>query len=109
MILSRFSGWSRPGGRLISGRAGDRGEVGMRKRFTVIGAMFLPVVAALSWLALADGGSFAAGKPPSTCSPSGPALAITASDNKFDKDCLAAPPGQAFTIDFDNKDYGLPP
>jgi plastocyanin len=80
----------------------------MRKRFTVIGAMFLPVAAALSWLALADGGSFAAGKPPSTCSPSGTALAITAYDNKFDKDCLAAPPGQAFTIDFDNQDKGLP-
>jgi len=31
-------------------------------------------------------------------------LAITAQDHKFDKDCLAVPAGQAFTIKFDNKD-----
>ena len=42
----------------------------------------------------------------STCSPSGTALTITASERKFDKDCLAAPTGQAFTIAFDNKDAG---
>ncbi len=46
------------------------------------------------------------GNPTSTCSPSGTSLSITASGTKFDKDCLAAPAGQAFTVAFDNKDAG---
>ena len=44
------------------------------------------------------------GNPTSTCSPSGTTLSITASGTKFDKDCLAAPANQAFTINYDNKD-----
>jgi len=80
----------------------------MRKRFTVLGAVFLPAVAALSGLVLATGGSYAAAKAPATCSPNGTALAITAGDNKYNKDCLAAPPDQALTIAFDNQDYGIP-
>lgn len=44
------------------------------------------------------------GNPTSTCSPSGPALTITARDTTFDKDCLAAPASQAFTITVDNQD-----
>jgi plastocyanin len=39
-----------------------------------------------------------------TCSPAGTSLALTAQDHKFDKDCLAVPAGQSFTIRFDNKD-----
>src|SRR5256714_5454436 len=39
-----------------------------------------------------------------TCSPAGTSLAITADGHKFDKDCLAVPEGQTFTIRFDNKD-----
>ena len=39
-----------------------------------------------------------------TCEPSGTTLSIVASNTKFDKDCLAAPAGQAFTIAFENKD-----
>src|SRR5438270_10201543 len=39
-----------------------------------------------------------------TCSPSGTSLALTAQDHKFDKDCLAVPAGQPFTIRFDNRD-----
>ena len=56
----------------------------------------------------AAGGEHAdhAGRPTSTCSPSGTALSITASGTKFDKDCLAAPAGQPFTLAFDNKDAG---
>jgi LPXTG-motif cell wall-anchored protein len=42
--------------------------------------------------------------PGATCSPSGTALTLTAQDHKFDKDCLAVPADQAFTIRFDNKD-----
>lgn len=44
------------------------------------------------------------GQPTSTCSPSGATLTLTASGTKFDKDCLAAPAGQAFTINYDNRD-----
>jgi LPXTG-motif cell wall-anchored protein len=39
-----------------------------------------------------------------TCSPAGTSLALTADGHKFDKDCLAVPAGQSFTIQFDNKD-----
>jgi plastocyanin len=43
-----------------------------------------------------------------TCAPSGPSLQISAQNTAFDKDCLAAPAGRAFTITFDNKDAGTP-
>jgi plastocyanin len=39
-----------------------------------------------------------------TCSPAGTVLMLTAQDHKFDKDCLAVPAGQPFSIRFDNKD-----
>ena len=42
------------------------------------------------------------------CTPAGTALSVAAKDKKFDKDCLAAPAGQAFTIDFDNQDPAVP-
>jgi plastocyanin len=43
-----------------------------------------------------------------TCAPSGTELLIAAQAKKFDKDCLAAPAGQAFTIAFDNQDVAVP-
>jgi plastocyanin len=43
-----------------------------------------------------------------TCSPSGTSQSLIAFDNKFDKDCLAAPPDQAVTIEFTNLDRGIP-
>jgi len=64
----------------------------------------LPAVAALAWSTLTGTGSFAA----ASCSPNGTALEIKAFDVKFDKDCLAAPAGQALTIDFSNLDRGIP-
>jgi plastocyanin len=69
-----------------------------------------PAVAALLWVALTGSGSFAGPVRPqaATCSPDGTALKITAFDNKFDKDCLAAPANQDFTIDFNNLDRGIP-
>jgi plastocyanin len=74
--------------------------------------LWLPAVAAMSWLVLTGGGSFAATVQPkaegATCSPSGTSLSITAFDNKFDKKCLAAPADQAFTIEFQNLDRGIP-
>jgi len=68
---------------------------------------WLPAVAALCWLALPGAGmapAWAAG----TCSPNGTALSIQAFDSKYDKDCLAAPANQGFTIDFKNLDRGIP-
>ncbi len=73
--------------------------------------MVLPaLVAALSWMVPAGGVSFAASTQAesATCTPTGTALSITAFDNKFDKDCLAVPPEQAFTIELDNQDLGIP-
>lgn len=45
-----------------------------------------------------------AGGTTSTCSPAGTTLTLTASGTKFNTDCLAAPAGQAFKINYDNKD-----
>lgn len=45
-----------------------------------------------------------AGNPTADCSPSGPTLSITVQGTKFDKNCLAAPANQAFTLTYDNKD-----
>ena len=73
--------------------------------------VLLPAVMAMSWLAMTAGGSFAASEQPKaggTCSPNGTALSISAFDGKFDKNCLAAPANQAFTIDFNNLDRGIP-
>ncbi|MGH2556777.1 MAG: cupredoxin domain-containing protein [Actinomycetota bacterium] len=48
--------------------------------------------------------------PPAECQPDGTALQVAApvgaSASGFDKNCLAAPAGEAFTIDFDNQDTG---
>lgn len=43
-----------------------------------------------------------------TCKPSGTSLQISAMNVKFDKSCLAAPAGKAFTITFKNGDAGVP-
>ena len=78
----------------------------MRNRAAVF-ALFLPAVAASSWLALAGDGSFAATKPEPTCTPGGTSLAVSAKNNMFDKDCLAAPANTPFTIAFNNQDYDI--
>jgi plastocyanin len=72
-----------------------------------VGAMFLPAVAAISWLALAGGGSFAAARPEPTCTAGGTSLTISAKNNTFDNDCLAAPADTSFTIAFNNQDYDI--
>jgi plastocyanin len=69
-------------------------------------ALLSGVVAAASLLTLAATSSPAAAA--GTCSPNGTQLSISALDNKYDKDCLAAPANQAFTIDFNNLDRGIP-
>ena len=70
----------------------------------------LPAVAALLWVTITGTASFAGPVQPksATCSPSGTALTLIAFDNKFDKNCLAAPANQDFTIDFSNLDRGIP-
>src|SRR6266568_138315 len=39
-----------------------------------------------------------------TCAPGGTSLSLVAKGHRFDKDCLAVPAGQPFTIMFDNQD-----
>lgn len=73
--------------------------MGIRRRVVV--ATFLPVVAGLSWPMI---GSPAALAQQANCTANGTALTIGADDKKFDKDCLAVPAEQAFTIEFDNRD-----
>jgi plastocyanin len=79
----------------------------MRVRFTVVATMLLPAVAAMSWLTLAGDGSSAATKPKPTCTPDGTSLKVSARNNTFDKDCLAAPADTPFTIAFNNQDYDI--
>src|SRR5207244_3461585 len=64
------------------------------------------IAAAALVLFAACGGGGGGPKPAATCSPAGPALQITAANVAFDKNCLAAPAGQAFTIEFRNDDAG---
>ena len=42
------------------------------------------------------------------CSPAGTSLQIAAKNIHFDKSCLAAPAGQAFSVAFDNQDTNVP-
>ncbi len=78
----------------------------MRVR-SAAGVIFLPAIAAMSWLALVSDGSFAAAKEPPTCTAGGTSLTISAKNNTFDIDCLAAPADTAFTIAFNNQDYDI--
>ena len=73
--------------------------MGIRRRIVVATL----AVAALSWPTI-GGPAARAETQAATCAPDGTALTIGADDKKFDKDCLAAPAEQAFTIEFDNRD-----
>lgn len=73
----------------------------MRARPTVV------VAASLSLL-FGGGNSRAAEPKQTTCTANGTALQIKAFDNKYDRDCMAVPPDQAFTIEFGNEDRGIP-
>jgi hypothetical protein len=48
------------------------------------------------------------GPAPAECQPEGTELAVAAEGLAFDTDCLAAPAGEAFTIEFTNQDAGVP-
>ena len=62
----------------------------------------------LTLVASACGGGGGGTHHQSTCKPDGTSLGITAANNAFDTDCLAAPADEAFTITFENKDAGTP-
>jgi plastocyanin len=79
----------------------------MGSRSTVVN-LRAPALAAACLLGLNAFPAFADSQSGATCSPNGTALSVIALDGKFDKKCLAAPAGQAFTIDFKNLDRGLP-
>jgi plastocyanin len=94
--------------RVISGPLG-RGRMTMRTRVALVGAVLLPALTAMSWLTLTTGSTSAVEEGAgATCTADGTALAIVAYDNKFDKDCMAVPAEQAFTIELDNQDSGIP-
>jgi plastocyanin len=69
--------------------------------------LLLPAAAVLCWLAVTVPG-VSADSGGASCSPNGTQLQVTALDGKFDKTCLAAPANQAFTIEFNNLDRGIP-
>lgn len=75
----------------------------MEIRRRIVVATLLAAVAGLSWPTLGSPAAGAATQQ-ATCAADGTALTIGAADKKFDKDCLAVPPEQAFTIEFDNRD-----
>jgi plastocyanin len=61
-----------------------------------------PLLAVPSPEEQAPGGGTTTG--PAPCEPAGAELAIAAQNLAFDTDCLAAPAGEPFTIEFDNRD-----
>ena len=79
----------------------------MIRRLAYRRQLMLPAVLAVSWLAV-SWPALPAATAEETCSPSGTALSITAFDQKFDKKCLAAPATQAFTVELNNLDRGIP-
>jgi plastocyanin len=75
--------------------------------------VFTAVVCALAGFALlgaacSSGTSSSSLKQMATCSPSGSALRIQAQNLHFDRDCLAAPANQPFTITLNNQENGIP-
>ena len=76
----------------------------MRVRLATAVAIVMPTMAALAWLSPTGDASSAETDPAPACTAAGTSLSISAKDKKFDKDCLAAPADQDFTIAFDNQD-----
>lgn len=99
--------------------------LGLRRRTSSLvllaGSLVVAAIAVLgAWAVFRPAGQRAAGSiPPSpgpkgspaqsvsySCTPDGTRLGQVAKGISFQKACLAAPAGQAFTIDFDNQDPG---
>ncbi|MBI4259288.1 MAG: cupredoxin domain-containing protein [Actinobacteria bacterium] len=68
----------------------------------------LLLAALVAALAAACGGGGGGGGRRATCEPSGTELTVTARNIAFDRGCLAAPAGRAFTIELANRDSGIP-
>src|SRR5206468_1753917 len=77
------------------------GRSSVSRMLLVVGA-----VAALT-LAACGGGGGGSNSGGGSCSPSGTTVKVVAQNFAFDKSCYAAPAGQAFTLDLDNKDSAL--
>ncbi|HEX2069028.1 MAG TPA: cupredoxin domain-containing protein [Actinomycetota bacterium] len=82
----------------------------MHRKSMLLGIAFFAVVAAACGggddVPPQAGGSPAGGG--GACAPSGTTIQITAKNLQFDKNCVAAPANQAFTIEFSNQDAGVP-
>jgi plastocyanin len=76
----------------------------MRGARAVLAGMVVVAVTTTAGLALTTRPAAADMQMGTTCTTWGISLSISAQNNMFDKDCLAAPPGEVFTIIFDNKD-----
>ena len=76
----------------------------MRARLGTAVAIVLPTLAAAAWLIPVGDASSAETDAAPACTADGTSLSISAKAKKFDKDCLAAPADQDFTIAFDNQD-----
>jgi plastocyanin len=63
---------------------------------------------ALLVAACQSGTSASSLKQMATCAPSGTALRIQAQNLHFDRDCLAAPANQPFTLTLNNQENGIP-
>jgi plastocyanin len=81
----------------------------MRRRPLAVAATTatMLVVGALT-VACHPGASTSSIREMATCSPSGTNLRIVAQNLRFNRDCLAAPAGQAFILTLDNEENGIP-
>lgn len=82
-------------------------------RWIAVTVALLAALAACNGATTEEGAGSPTPSPPSpsptaTCEPSGTSLAVTGENISFDKDCLAAPAGQSFTIEFANMDADIP-
>ena len=79
-------------------------------RHRPVSTVLLSALAGLALLGAAcqSGTSASSLKQMATCTPSGTALRIQAQNLHFDRDCLAAPANQAFTITLHNQENGIP-
>jgi plastocyanin len=71
-------------------------------RLTALLALALVAAACTSGTSASDLSQMA------TCTPSGTALRIEAQNLHFDRDCLAAPANESFTLTLDNQENGIP-
>ena len=79
-----------------------------RRRLAVAAITVTALLVAVLTAACHPGTSTSSIREMATCSPSGTNLRIVAQNLRFDRDCLAAPAGQAFILTLDNEENGIP-